>query len=81
MKLREIFFRELKENGQMGEREYPFTSDEKSEWSDIEELAKELFEEPGTEVCTENNWVTIYFLDEDDEKSESEKRVFRFDQF
>ena len=78
MKLREIYFRELK-NGQLGATEYPFTSEEKSEWEDLKELADHLFSP--LDFLVSGQWVETFETDDDGIKNEETIREYKFPQF
>jgi len=78
MKLREMKFREL-ENGQLGEYVYPFTSEENSDWNDLQELGEHLFSPLA--VVVSGQWVTTFETDDNDEIIEESKKEYIFPQF
>lgn len=78
MKLRKTYFREF--NGtSMEEKEYPFTSEDESNWDDLNELADHLF--PRMDIEMRGNWIITYNYDDNDERIEDSRREYRFDQY
>lgn len=55
MKLYEIYYRKLEDNGSLGEKTFPFESDTESEWDDLEALAEHLFGAGDLEI--NGDWV------------------------
>ena len=56
MKMYEIYYRKLEENGTLGEKTYPFESNQESEWDDLKELGEHLF---GRDVKIEGDFITF----------------------
>ena len=56
MKLHEIYYRRLEENGTLGEKTYPFESDQGNNWCELKELGEHLF---GKEIKVDGDFVTV----------------------
>ena len=56
MRLYEIYYRKLEENGMFGETTYPFESDQENNWDDLQELGEHLF---GKDVEVEGDFVSF----------------------